>query len=70
MGELWLACLFVLLRTEKDLNPKGAASVKKTVRWTVFSEAGAKAGTENKVFGRQAVKGCEAKLYPTFSANF
>ena len=51
--------LYVMRR---DLKPKRAWSVKKTVLWTVFSEQGVKAGTERKALGRRAGKVCASKI--------
>ncbi|MBO4897899.1 MAG: hypothetical protein J5590_06350 [Clostridia bacterium] len=41
---------------ERDSKPERAASVKKICLRHIFSEAGAKAGTESEAFGRRAVK--------------
>ena len=45
--------LFVYINFE-DSNSERARRVKKTVRWTVFSESGAQSGTVSYAHGRQA----------------
>ncbi len=51
------------------MNLKKATSVKKTVWETVFSEVGAKPGTEAIGLGRQAAKLCIAQLCPVTSTK-
>ena len=38
MASAFAEAIFFLQVAEKGLNPKGVRSVKKTVRWTVFSD--------------------------------
>ncbi|MBO4897902.1 MAG: hypothetical protein J5590_06365 [Clostridia bacterium] len=58
-----------MLKKERDSKPERAASVKKICLRHIFSEAGAKAGTESASFRSPSSKDAE-QLYPFLSATY